>query len=218
MISMIRTMEELALEVGRMGILPFFKNRVPGWSLEERIDPGKWFTDDDGPWEWKGPLASQRRCVYGKFIRGKAAFVSPGWFGDLANWRRDGYAWDERLDEDPPPYRERLLMDYLQGHPLALSKYARRECGFAKGYDAALTRLEMQTYVVTVDFQYSLTRQGVPYGWGNAVIDLADRWLGKDFWSIRDERSPGESFERMIAHLKRAMPEADEKLIRTELK
>ena len=55
------------------GMLPFFRNRVPGWSVEERIDPGIWFTDREGPWEWKGPLASSGVCVYGKFLRGKAA-------------------------------------------------------------------------------------------------------------------------------------------------
>lgn len=49
-----------------------------------------------------------------------------------------------------------------------------------------------------------MTKEGVPYGWGNAVIEIADRWLGEDFWSIRNERSPEESFERIIVHLKKS--------------
>ena len=218
MTGWISAKDDLIEMIRRVGILPFFTNGVKGWSAEEHIDPAIWFTDREGPWEWKGPLASGKICVYGKFIRNKAAFISPEWFPDLANYRRDGYVWDERIDDDLAPYKDRLLMTYLEGHPYALSKYAKRECGFSKGYDTVLTRLEMQTYIVTSDFQYSRTKEGVPYGWGNAVIDLADRWLGEDFWSVRNERSPEESFERMIAHLKQAMPEADEALLRRELK
>ena len=215
---MIHSKDDMAQAIRHYGILPFFTNRVSGWSVEEMCDPAVYFTDQDGPWEWKGPLASEKVCVYGKFLQNKAAFISPLWFPDLANYRRDGYAWDERVDDDLAPYKDRLLMTYLESHPYVLSKYAKRECGFSKGYDTVLTRLQMQTYIVTSDFQYSMTKEGMPYGWGNAVIDLADRWLGEDFWSIRDERSPEESFERMIAHLKQVMPNADETLLRKELK
>jgi len=76
--------------IQQTGILPFFTNSVPGWSVEEHIDPAVWFTDQEGLWEWKGQLASEQACVYGKFIRNKAVVISPGWFPDLANWRRTG--------------------------------------------------------------------------------------------------------------------------------
>lgn len=215
---MIHCSDDLAQAIQYYGIFPFFTNRVSGWSVEEMCDPAVYFTDQPGPWEWKGPLASERICVYGKFLQNKAVFISPLWFPDLANYRRDGYAWDERVDDNLAPYKDRLLMTYLGSHPYVLSKYAKRECGFSKGYDTVLTRLQMQTYIVTCDFQYSMTKEGVPYGWGNAVIEIADRWLGEDFWSIRNERSPEESFERIIAHLKKVMPNADETLLRKELK
>ena len=199
---MIHTQDDLARLIDQVGILPFFTNSVPGWSVEENIDPACWFTSLPGPWEWKGPLAAEKICVYGKFIRRKAAFISPRWFPDLANWRR----------------HDRMLMDYLAAHPGVLSKYAKRECGFTKGYDTVLARLQMQTYVVTSDFQYDRAKDGAPYGWGNAVIDLADVWLGADFWAIRNDRTPEESFERMVAHLTRVMPGADEGKLRKELK
>ncbi len=215
---MIHSQEDLARLIDQVGILPFFANTVAGWSVEENIDPACWFTSIPGPWEWKGPLAAEKTCVYGKFIHRKAAFISPRWFADLANWRREGYAWDERVDDDLAPYHDRLLMDYLAAHPGVLSKYAKRECGFTKGFDTVLTRLQMQTYVVTSDFQYDRTKDGAPYGWGNAVIDLADKWLGEDFWAIRSGRTPEESFEGMVAHLMGAMPQADEGKIRKELK
>ena len=186
--------------------------------MEEHIDPAIWFTDQEGTWEWKGQLASEKICVYGKFIRNKAAFVSPEWFCDLANWRRNGYGWEGMVDEGLVPYRDRLLLQYLETHPFVLSKYAKHECGFSKGYDTVVTRLQMQTYIVISDFRYSLTKEGIPYGWGNAVLDIADRYLGSEILSVPEDRTPEMSFERMIHHLTQVMPEVDETLIRKELK
>ena len=214
----IRTRDDLTAMIGQAGILPFFANPVKGWSVEEHIDPAVWFTDQEGPWEWKGPLAAEKICVYGKFIRNKAAFVSPNWFPDLANWRRNGYDWEGWTEDGLAPYKDRLLMRYLEDHPYVLSKRARRECGFSKGYDTVLTRLQMQTFVVTCDFQYSVSKEGVPYGWGNAVIDLADRWIGAETMTLPEDRTPEESFDRMTAHLKRLMPEADGDALIRELK
>lgn len=77
-----------------------------------------------------------------------------------------------------------------------------------------MTRLQMQTYVITADFQYSMTKDGKPYGWGNAVLELPERWLG----NLSLKRKPLESFERMVRHLITIMPEADETALRKELK
>ena len=209
----VRSMEDMASLIREFGILPFFPNAVKGWSLKEHTDPSVWFTDRDGPWEWKGPLASERICVYGKFIRGKAAFVTPEWFRELANLRRDGYDWEAREDEGIAPYREILLMRYICAHPGCLSKDAARECGFSRGYDAVLTSLEMQTYVVISDFRYSVSRTGIPYGWGNAVIDTAERWLGEDAVAFPEEVPGDVSLARMTGHLTRLMPDADADLI-----
>lgn len=207
---------DLADLIRQVGILPFFDNRVHGWSVEENIDPGVWFTGDDGPWEWKGPLACEKICVYGKFIRGKAAFVRPDWFAELANYRRGGYvAFDDMDEAGEAPRRDRLLMRYVAAHPGELSKYARRESGVDRGYEAVLTRLEMQTWIINQDFRYSVDRQGRPYGWGNAALIRPEDWL--DGFALPD-RTPEESFERIVAHLRGLMPDVDEALLRRELK
>lgn len=216
--KIIRTKQDLVQMILEIGVLPFFKNPVIGWSVEEHIDPSVWFTEQDGPWEWKGPLAAEKICVYGKFIRNKAAFISPEWFADIANWRRNGYDWEGMLDNGLAPYKDQLLMAYLTGHPHVLSKYAKRECGFSKGYDTVLTRLQMETFVLTSDFRYNLTNEGVPYGWGNAVINVADRWLGEELLFVPDGRTPEESFERIIRHLKSILSEADETILRKEMR
>ena len=211
----IHTIDDLAAMTRRYGILPFFKNRVTGWSVAEMCDPKVWFTAEKGPWEWKGPLAADKSCVYGKFLRGKAAFVAPEWFRELSHWRRDGYDWAARVEEGLAPRRDCQLMEYLETHPMSLSKHARRECGFDAGYDAVLTRLQMQTYVVTADFQYDVSRDGTPYGWGNAVIIRADQWLDDM------ETAPGTpeaSLERIVSHLMSVLPDADEAALRREIR
>ena len=213
----IASMDDLARMIDQVGILPFFNNSVPGWSVEEHADPDVWFGGNEGPWEWKGPLAYGKICVYGKFIRDKAAFISPKWFGDLANWRRSGMSFDERVEAGMVPHRERLLMNYLREHPYTQSRHVRRECGIDTGYDTALTRLEMQTYVVNQDFQYSIDRFGRPYGWGNAVLCAAEDWVDAFALAVPEDREPEDSFERMIRHLRRVMPKADEKALRREL-
>ena len=53
---------------------------------------------------------------------------------------------------------------------------------------------------------------------GKAVIDQADRWLGTDMLATASDRTPAESFEFMVRHLLRVMPEIDEDILRKELK
>ena len=214
----IQTAADLADMTDAFGILPFFRSGVPGWSVEEHIDPTVWFTDREGPWEWKGQLAFDKRCVYGKFIRNKTAFVSLDAFRDLANWRRGGYSFEARLDEGLAPHRERLLMAYLSAHPCALSRDAKRGCGFSEGYDGALTRLQMQTYVVNADFRYSLDKNGRPYGWGGAVLCAAEDWLGEEAVEAPAGRSPEASLERLVGRVMANLPGAEEDMVRRALR
>ena len=57
--------EKILETVQRLGFLPFFKNGIPGFSIAEHTPPRLWFSDtEEGPWEWKGPLARTGDCVY----------------------------------------------------------------------------------------------------------------------------------------------------------
>jgi len=58
--------EALEALVLKLGFLPFFKNEIPGFSIEEYTPRSLWFSDhDDGPWEWKGPVILNGNCAYG---------------------------------------------------------------------------------------------------------------------------------------------------------
>lgn len=214
----VRSADDLAVLAAGIGFLPFFRSRIGGWSLEENVDPSVWFTDQDGPWEWKGRLAREKRIVYGKFYHGKAAFVSLTCFPDLCNFRRDGYDFEGFCEDALAPHNDRLLMAWLTEHGPAPSKTVRRSCGFTKGYDTVLTRLQMQTFVIDRDFVYDTDRNGRPYGWGNALLDTPERFLGAETVNSGDIYSPAESRERIVRWLHGWMPDAPEDLIRAELK
>ena len=81
--------ESMINAIKEIGIIPFSKNIVPGWSIQEITDPDFWFTTSDqlGPWDWKVE-AVHEGIVYGKFIGGKAAFATLEAYSHLMNWRR----------------------------------------------------------------------------------------------------------------------------------
>lgn len=79
--------------IERIGLLPFFSNNIPGFSVEEMTEPGLLFggNDFDGAWEWKGPVIRSINAAYGKFFRRKAGFVSAEVLPDFLNYRRHAY-------------------------------------------------------------------------------------------------------------------------------
>ena len=196
--------------IRRVGILPFFPTGVPGWSLAENIDPAVWFTGADGPWEWKGRQAKAKRYVYGRLVDGKNAWVSLDCYPDLANLRRDGYDFEGRCEDGLVPWREKQLMAWIEAHAPVLSKSARRLSGVTKGFDTALTHLQMQTFILNQDFVYDIDRRGRAYGWGNALLSTPERWFGEDFLAAGYARKPEESFALLMDRLRSAMPWAEE--------
>ena len=189
---------------------------MSGFSIEEAVAPGLWFEDGaDGPWEWKGPIAQGKRCVYGKLYRGRAGFVSLEWFPRLQNARRSGLSFDERYELGLAPRRDAELYRLVQNNGSLTTKaikwmgdYGR---GGKKGFDTIVTRLQMQTYLVIEDFEYAIDKHGAPYGWGIARYTTPENWLGKALKPVKE--SPEESFAKIVAHLQRKLPDASEAAI-----
>ncbi len=201
-------LEALVLE---MGFLPFFKNEIPGFSVAEHTPPALWFSDEaDGPWEWKGPVARGGKCAYGKLFRGKAGFVSREWLADLSNYRRDGYDFEGWYEDGRAPAGDKRVYDVVArcGSPLTRDLKARSGYGRGgqKGFDAVITRLQMQTFVTVADFEYMIDRRGNQYGWGMARYTTPEAQFGED--AVECGRSPEESRERMAAYLRKLLPAA----------
>ena len=76
--------------IRKVGIIPFFRSGIPGWSIEDRTDPDFWFYSSDvlGPWDWKIDAVRQGDIAYGKFLAGKASFATVEWYRHLMNVRR----------------------------------------------------------------------------------------------------------------------------------
>ena len=81
--------ESMIDAIKEIGIIPFSKNSIPGWSIQEITDPDFWFTSSNqlGPWDWKVE-AVREGIVYGKFIGKKSAFATVEFYHHLMNWRR----------------------------------------------------------------------------------------------------------------------------------
>ncbi len=214
---MIRSADELISRVEEYGFLPFFRNDIPGFSVEELCPPELWFTDLEGPWEWKGPAARSGRCIYGKLFCGKAGFVSKEWIPDLANYRRDGYDFDARCDDGLVFYKDKDLFETVAEHGVILSKDLKEIRNYVKGgnkgFETVITRLQMQSYVCVADFVYTRDKLGRPYGWGVAQYTTPEHLFGYDYIASAYKTEPAGSKCKIIEHLKIILPDTAEKQI-----
>lgn len=205
----LKSAEDIVALVKEIGFLPFFRNNIEGFSVEEHTPRELWFTDKEGPWEWKGPIARGKECVYGKFFRGKAGFVSLDMFPDLANYRRDGYDFDARYDDGLAALKDKTVYDVIEQNGAVLSKKLKALLNYKKdgnkGFDSVITRLQMQTYVNIADFVYMTDKHGNQYGWGVAVYTTPEHYFG-DLASSAYSTDPAESKERVIKRLREVLP------------
>ena len=186
---MLRSSDDLEAKVIEIGFLPFFHNSVKGFSIQEMVDPRLWFSDEEGPWEWKGPVIRNMNCAYGKLFNGKAGYVSLEWLPDFANYRRAFRPVDSVVSDFPSGVTEKMILEAVRAHESLLSKELKDLCGLTvsrrrKTFDLidaiepvpavkrnrrgslepALTRLQMSTRIVIADFEYSISRSGELYG------------------------------------------------------
>lgn len=217
-ISTLRSPKELRQAVQELGFLPFFRSEIPGFSIEEHTPPALWFTELAGPWEWKGELARDPDCVYGKFFRGRAGFISREWFPAFANYRRDGYDFDARFDDGLASLRDKNLYDCLAERGSLSSRELRLLAGYGKGgekgFDGRVTCLQMQTYLHISDFVYALDRYGREYGWGIACYCTPEHRFGEDWLAEAYREDPRQSRERVYAHLQGLFPAASQMQLR----
>lgn len=215
----IRCKEDLCEIIETYGFLPFFRNVIPGFSIAEACAPELWFSEGvDGPWEWKGPVIRETGCAYGKFFAGKAVYVSQKFFPDFANYRRDGYDYDARVDDGLARNRDARIMKVISENPSLLSRELKRaSCpgdSAAKQFDANIVYLQMQTYITVVDFEYETDKHGKPYGWGIARYATPDIWYGESFRERVYAHEPEESLALLVDHLCTVLPGATESSVR----
>ena len=212
-----KDLEETAME---FGFLPFFKNEIRGFSIEEHTPQSYWFSSEcEGPWEWKGPIALKGKLAYGRFFRKKSGFVSLKWFPDFANFRRQGYDFDSRCDEGLVPHKDQKVYELIKSHHALNTKTVKTLLtggmkGADKGFEPSMTRLQMQTYLNIRNFVYPLDRKGMPYGWGISEYSTPEEMFSQKKVTSAYIRSPEESEERIVKHLMKILGNEYENLIR----
>lgn len=213
--------ENLEKAALRYGILPFFNNKIEGFSIAEMTLPGLLFGGNDGYdgcWEWKGPVIGEQTTAYGKFFRKKAGFVSLELLPHFLNYRRDRYP----LAEDST---ERLILDIIREREGATSAELRKLIfgTLPKGnrprrhaLEPALQRLQMGGWLLIADFEYKYTQRGERYGWGVALYSTPEIWLGVSGKAVGC--SPSESFKVIVEAVAIRLPNTDRSLIEDLLK
>ena len=174
----IRSKEDVVRNVDEIGFLPFFKNHIEGFSLEEIVEPEFWYDSfGDGKlkwqaWSWREEIALDKSAIYGKFFCGKAGFIAKEYFPDFCNYRRQGYDYDALYDEGFMKRSDKEIVDYLSRSGPILTSQMKKELGFGKdgkkGFDSIINRLQMQTYIGVTEFRYkvaSKTREPMAGEW-----------------------------------------------------
>jgi len=217
----IHSCPELMERIQQVGFLPLLESGIQGFSAEGLMAEECRFTQfEDGSWEWplwqwKGAVAREGECVYGKFFAGKAGFISREWWPDFFNWRRSN---------NPTPEEgtiEDVILTILRQHGSMITRDLRAACDFTgrnmrSKFDAYVNRLQMGCHIVTEDFVYPTDKHGREYGFGWSLLTTPEQLLGKELCQC--ERTPEESYHRMMQHLKQLLPNATEKQINKILK
>ena len=222
----VRTAEELVELIKEVGFLPLFSNEVKGFSVEEHVPAGSWWTGDvnTDPWEWRETISRGKQVAYGKFFGKKAGYISKEWLPYFANYRRDGYDFDARYLDGLANRRQKLIMDFYMGEDAngdivwkkdeILSTDLKKLAGFGKGgeknYPGIITDLQMMMYLVITDFRRRVNKRGEQYGMSVSVMFPPETVWGYDLVTSAYSETPGESYERIVSHLRELFPDADD--------
>ena len=217
--SCIKTVDRLIDYINEVGFLPLFKNEVEGFSVEEHTNAKYWWTGHErDPWLWRELIARSGKAAYGKFFDKKAGFISLKWLPYFINFRRDGYDFDARWDDEKANYKAKKIMDCFDVKKEYFSYELKEVSGFGKGgeknFDGMITNLQMQTYLTVEDLQKRKKKDGTEYGWSVAIYARPeDIWGRKVLSAYRED--PRKSEERIYRQMSKLYPEAfDDEILR----
>ena len=224
------TQADLEERAARLGILPFFRNNIPGFSVEEMVAPGMLFggNEFEGAWEWKGPVIRNRTTAYGKFFRRKAGFVSLDLLPLFLAYRRKSLPIKEnsldemiyeiicvndkitstelrRLIKGTPKKRQAHDLPELGAPAISPSFVQEAPALRRSALEGPLQRLQMGGWICISDFQYKTTRRGERYGWGVAEYSTPEMLF--DLPQLPDLQ-PEECLRGIISEIETRFPAA----------
>ena len=220
----IKDYKVLVDRINEIGFLPLFKNSIEGFSVEEMTIANAWWTDcaKEDPWQWREIIAREGEIAYGKFFNNKAGFISREWFPYFSSYRRDGYDFDSRYEEGLASIRTKKIIDVLSLCDQLPSNELKSRAGFGKngekGFEGAMSLLQMQTYITVRSFQRRRNKNNEEFGWPVAIYSLSEKLFGDEYVRFAYKIGSSECKKKMIAQLRdqypRALDKEIEKLIR----
>lgn len=219
----LKSVSDVYALIDEVGFMPLMENGIAGFSIEERAASDFWFTGhEEDPWLWRQIIAQEQKIAYGKFFGKKAGFLSLKWLPVFANYRRKGYDFDSLYQDGKAHYKSKLVMDVLEEEKTIASNLLKEKAGFSKGlekgFDTVLTNLQMQTYLINSGFTRKKNKQGEEYGWSVAVYAQPESLFGEKLVRSEYKNAPEDSLEKIMSHMRKLFPEADEKAILKEIK
>lgn len=218
--------EAMVETIMEMGLVPFFENVIPGYSIEEMTPKENWFdTQEDltyTPWDWKIACVQSGEIAYGKFLLGgKAAFATVKWYAHLRNWRQAQAKYK-------PDATQRKVLDAMQEQGSIGIKDIRKLLDVKKGAaDALMTKLQMQCRVLTGDIIRVYRGPDLHYnGWQTssfcspeALFDTAPPFPGFAGFPFEQEslevtESPQESWDLLCEHVRSLFPDVTDKQLK----
>lgn len=228
----IKSWEELENAILKLGLLPYFRNKIPGFSVEEMVPENILWDILNGPWEWKGLILRNLNCAYGKFFSNRAGYISLECLPDFINYRR------VKSKLEPGSEEERIYKILIKNDSL-LSKELKSLCGYLSPrhprkssnpfenmtlletvsckkevrtesrFETIMTRLQMAGYVVIADFEYLYDKKGDRYGWGIARYTTPEALYG-----LKPSTStPIQSYNRLFSKLRESMPDVNPRIL-----
>jgi hypothetical protein len=203
----IKNHKELTDFIQKVGFLPLFKTEVKGFSVEELTVATGWWSGNVtiDPWAWRETIALEGKVAYGKLFSNKAGFVSREWYPLFASYRRDGYDFDSRYEDGLASIKCKRIIDVLTEQESLPSHELKALAGFGskseKGFESAMSLLQMQTYITVRGFARKRNKKGEEYGWPAAIYSLTEKCIGEE--AIREgyRTEPKEAKEKIISHL-----------------
>ena len=206
-LSVIRKEKDIEEIVEEYGLLPFFRSAIPGFSIEEMAASSVWFPPKgEGVWDWKNPVIQNTGAAYGKFFLSRPGFVSASLFPLLAAYRRDGYDFEGMINDGLVTHTERILYSILEETGSETSTFLRYKANLSKSaFDSSNSRLQMRTFIMISGFDYNLTKEGKPYGWGIARYALPES-VYENFEENLDSHTPEDARDILYSHLRKKFP------------
>ena len=214
----VRDAEGMLRLIREYRLIPFFANPIPGFSVEEHTPADLWFSEEIlGPWDWKIDCVQSGDVAYGKFLwGGKAAFATVEVYRELINWRRS-------LPKYQPSADQQKVIDTMEELGSISVADVRKLMGIPKAKaDTLLTRLQMQTRVITGDITRDYRGSDLKYsGWQRSSFcapealfeDMDFPFPGYRPRSLKSSLTPTESLDFLKETVRSTIGDVSDKVL-----